>query len=89
VAPEEAPVKPVAPAKPAEVAKAVEPEPDTAADLSGYGSGSDLKEALAILVELDGSGSAPTRQKANYHFKKHGLPAPTEQQFQAMLKSLS
>lgn len=76
---------PVQPAR----AKAPKSKAGADPDLEAYGSATQVSQATAILQELAALGQSPTRQKAGYHLRKHGLPSPTEQQFAALLRSAS
>lgn len=57
--------------------------------LEGYGTEEEVTMATMVLEELVRSGGVPTRQKAGYHLRKHGLPSPTDEQFQALLNTLT
>lgn len=58
--------------------------------LGEYGDAKACTGAVAILVALkqEANGTLPSRQKASYHLKKHHLPVPTKEQFEALLRTV-
>jgi hypothetical protein len=75
------------PEPPAPLAEPVTEEEAKVVD-SDYGTEDEIREAVAVLREIVRSGGVPTRQKAAYHLRKHGLPSPNASNFEALLELL-